>query len=748
MNRDSPHNPGSPASTTATRSTWGSVALAIGVLTAWVALLGAPLSLWDGDGARIISSPRGGILLGGALALTVVAYHGVRDGWAGLTSLRPSPLGAALVLGVLFVSDWLVRGYNLFQAPSIRGEILLGAAVMWLCLRRSATPLLTAAAIATPLFLAWCFTEVAAGRVIFADDHPVFQFRLESLKRHFPMIPFFHPLWNGGIDARDFFATGALNVYLPFSPFIELFDVTTIYNYIVITIVFFLGPLATFSAARLERYPSPVPAIAAVLHITVSLLWYRWALKYGTMGFVVSASLVPLNLALAHLIFARTRELTLPLTALAAASFSLMLCWSLAGIVFIPCIILAVFLAPRLLRKRNVPLLAGILLALNLPWIALFWSVSNVGTFVKAEKATVAAVSEQPTAPDTAPRAFRHKSAGIDFKTGLKSLRESAISTHPLILLMAIPGFFLLRRESRLTFALVSLWLLLLGTIGVALKPQLELDRMLLMLAIIACVPSALALQALFERASGPRRGIIPRGLAALSGGFLLAGPFIVSGIIHNRSLEQYFFADSNVAATADAIKRFGGPGRVLFSGFVLHEFSQGHLAPLVYMTERPLMASSFVHDKWRYEQIFPAHFISQKDTGIRRYLDLYNVTAVFAHEPLWRQYFRDRPAEYTEVWQGGRFVLFERRNVTASYILEGAGTIISQNSNGVRFSLTQPDAVLKFNYFPFLRVPGCTVSPAPIEGPVVFVRLTGCPVDTELELASVDPITRFIHHE
>jgi hypothetical protein len=655
------------------------------------------------------------------------------------------------MLGVLFLSDWLVRGYNLFQGPSIRGEILLGAGVTWFFLRRSFTPVVRCAAFLTPFFLAWCFTDAAAGRVIFSDDHPVFQFRLESLKQNFPSIPFFNPLWNGGFDARDFFATGALNVFVPFSPLLALFDVASVYNIIVIAIVFFLGPIASYGAARLERYAAPAPAIAAILHVTVSLLWYRWALKYGTLGFVVSASLLPLNLALTHLIFSRGRELTRPLMLLAAVSFSLMICWSLAGIVFVPCVLLAAVMAPRLLRKKNVPLLAGLLLGINLPWIALFWSVSNVGSFVQAEKPRLAASAPSAEAATTntpAPRTFRHKSTGFDAKTSLKSLRESAISTHPLVLLFALPGFFLLRRESRLIFGVVALWLLGLGTFGVSLKPQLELDRMLLMLAIIGCLPTGLALAALFERGSGPGRGIIPRGLAALAGGFLLAGPFVVSGILANRSVEHYHFADSTVRETAAAITRHGGTGRTLFSGFVLHEFSQGHLAPLVYATNKPLMASSYVHDKWRYEQIFPAHFIAQKDTGIRRYLDLYNVTAVFAHEPFWRDYWRNRPNEFTEVWRGGRFVLFERTTITPSYFHEGAGAIVAQTSNSVRFTLSTPDAVLRFNYFPFLRVAGCTISPAPIEGPVVFVKVTGCPVGPELELKSVGPITRFWRHE
>jgi len=91
---------------------------------------------------------------------------------------------------------------------------------------------------------------------------------------------------------------------------------------------------------------------------------------------------------------------------------------------------------------------------------------------------------------------------------------------------------------------------------------------------------------------------------------------------------------------------------------------------------------------------------------------------------------------------------MFERLNSHPSYFLKGSGEIIAQVSSGVRFKLAEPEATLKFNYFPFVQVEGCETSGAAIEGGAVFVHLSGCPTGAELTLKSVPPLTRLLHHE
>lgn len=263
----------------------------------------------------------------------------------------------------------------------------------------------------------------------------------------------------------------------------------------------------------------------------------------------------------------------------------------------------------------------------------------------------------------------------------------------------------------------------------------------------VACVPVAGGIRRIFRQTIWTQ-GILHYGAAVTIGGFLFAAPFAVSGILGNRSIEQYFFADDEVALLASAIEDFGGEGRVLFSGFVLHDLSGGHLAPLTFQTSKQMVASSHVHDKWWYQQVIPVEFMKRGDAGIYDFLDLYNVSAVVAHEPKWKDYFRSRPQDFELAWQGKTFSVFRRLHFVSKFFAEGSGRILGVETNQVRFSLETPSAIMKFHYFPFLKVEGCRISPYDITDEIQFIRLDGCPTGTALTLRSVGPLTRLVHHE
>jgi len=362
---------------------------------------------------------------------------------------------------------------------------------------------------------------------------------------------------------------------------------------------------------------------------------------------------------------------------------------------------------------------------------------------VQAEKAptSVTAHEEGPEeqTPVTKTRHFRHRGGSPNLLKSLHILRDSAVTIHPLILFLGIPGICLLSRRSKLFFALTSAWLLFLGTVMVPIKPQLELDRMLLILAMVLTLPTGAVLGAMVVQGErGTWRG---RVVIACVLSFLLVGPFITGSILRNRSVEQYRVASSEVTKIEEAILSFGGAGRVLFTGCVVHELNEGHLAPLVLRTNHPLMASSFVHNLWHYTQIFPYEYISREETGIEEYLDLYNVTAVFAHEPEWRDYFSKRSDRYQEVWRGERFILY-RRASTPSYVLHGEGEV-RQSENKVVVVPKSDRLVLKFNYLPFLRASACRIAPHTLSESVTLIELTNCPVNTPVEIEADLPWKR-----
>lgn len=710
----------------------------LGIVFLLFGVLAGPVAFWDVDHRHIsgrLFVGAGALLLLLSLALAKFKVH--------LLSFAPSTFAIGLLL--VFGSDWLCRGYNLFQGPSIRGELILGAIFTWVALKYRATPqavLILAAVV--PLLLMWCFIKESDGRLLFSDDHASFIYRLQLLKENFPRIPFFNPLWNGGVDARDFFATGALNVFFLLSPLIYLFELREIYNVVVLLLLFVVVPGSVFFAARYEKIAMPGCAIASILALSCSLGWYRWALKYGTLGFITSAALVPLILAFVTSVLSKEESISWGAALLLVVCGTLMLLWTPAGLIFLPVIFLGISSFKRVILK---PLVAPIVLALfllNLPWVLVFWSVSDVSKFITAEQPSYsemhASADSSTTAATPAP-VVKGRKGGISIQKSLKVLRETLLSSNPLTIFFSLPGIFLLKRSRRLVWCLSTAWLFLLGAFISPLKPQLELERMLLVLLLCLAIPAGAALQRLFMEATFPINsrmlGLVKTGGVLLAGGFLLVGPLATGAILRNRTVEQYHFSKEIVSAISNAIVSHGGDGRVLFSGFILHELSEGHVAPLVNFTKRPLMASSPMHSYWRYVDVIPESFLAKEDQGVEEYLDLYNVSAVIAHEKHWTRYFAKHPERFELMWEMERFSLYKRKSSPGTYFLSGLGEVLEQNSHAVKLRLQSEEAVVRYNYFPFLMAAGCKVSPFSAAPDVQLTKLSGCPIGEIITLQS-----------
>jgi hypothetical protein len=580
----------------------------------------------------------------------------------------------------------------------------------------------------------------------------MFLFRLRLLKENFPSIPFWSPLWNAGFDARDFFATGALNAFLLASPLIYLFDVERVYNVIVALFLWALTPACTYVAARLIYRPRTEAATAAMLVMCTGLTWYRWALTYGTMGFLVSSALLPLAIALSIRFISeetpRLRDL-----ALLVAVVTLMLLWSLSGVALIPMAVTALPYTARILRSRRRVLTIILIVAINLPWIMMLWKVSSVGRFLNSETKTVV-VHQTDSASKVDPGAgnlnlpqgstFRHKKSEVSVRKSLDAWQESSGSLNPVILVLAIPALISLSGLARRTFGLVTTWLFLLGTVGVSLKPQLELDRMIVMAAVVVCIPVGRFVVELF-RASPFGRSYTLAG--SIVGAFVFTGPFSVSAILHNRSFDQFHFAEPVVNELSEAIKHHARGGRALFTGCVMHEMSGGHLAPLALWSETPLIASSYAHNIWKYEQPIPKSYMSRKEEGVREFFDHMNATLILAHEQENRRLLASQPELYTERWRGGRFTLFERTNYDSSYVLEGEVSSLSQNQNSVTITPQSDRAVLKFRYFSFLTTsdPSCSIRPYPVAPELELIELNNCPRGREVTIRSIAPRERLL---
>jgi hypothetical protein len=732
------------------------------------AALSGGFSFWDTDLPRIFPSS-GYALIPVAPLLLAVGFWQLR---MKQQFPRLTVEGSAFGLLMVGLSDWICRSLNLLQGPTVRGEILLGAGLTLLLVRYRAWWVVRIFPLLSALLLWGSFMWASAGEPLFSDDHATFFYRLFLLRENFPSIPFYLPLWNSGLDARDFFATGSLNLFFLAQPWIYLFPLESLYNYLVAGVLFLIVPGATYLAGRILAISPLACSLAATIALGSSLTWYRWTLKYGTMGFSVSAALVPLVLALTIRFLSTDRPWRSRDSIILILAVTLVLLWSLSGVLLFPLVLLG-FLSVRIVLSSRQRLLAvAAIVALNLPWMVMFWNVSKVTTFLSAQSepgvtrefglSASASGKEEPSLKDAEkeaaleqttpveagskkPKKFRHKAGSIDLRKALLGARDKAVNTNPLVLFLALPGLFLLPRFARLPFGALLGWLLLIGTVVVPLKPQLELDRALVLAALIAALPAGVAIATLLQSSGGWLKTLTQ----CLVGGFLFATPWSVSGILWNRSLDQYHFREPIVTELTDAINRYGGKGRVVFSGCILHELSFGHLAPLIFGTEKPLVASTHVHNIWTYTQVIPSEFMALGDPGIRQWIDLQNASAVVAHESEWRDYFQARPEEYRERWSRGRFRLYEILNPVESYFVSGAGTITQQTTNAVQFRLAEPAAILKFSYYPFLTVtddhgtPQCNVSRHQVSESLSFVALENCPINTRLNLHSVSPLTR-----
>jgi len=730
--------------------------LPLAALLTLLGLTGGSWHIWSMEHAAII--PSGRYVVAFALILVIIRlvhtvfFKGARPTLSEIADPGVWTLG----LVAIFISGWLCRPYNFFQGPHIRVTLATTTVLTFALSFKNWRRIFSALPALATILAAWTFFKQSGGALLFSDDHAMFLFRLQLLKENFPSIPFWSPLWNGGIDARDFFATGALSPFLLTSPLIYLFPIESIYNVIIALILWVFTPLCGYLAARAYGGERVVAAVTALLATTTSLFWSRWALKYGTVGFIVSSSLIPWVTALG-MRFISEESTTRRERILLVCATTLMLLWSPSGIALLPCAILALPRLPSLARSRKHLAVMAAILALNLPWMAMMWKVSSVGKFLHSEStqssshttnqepgvtaglnATPPPAALSPTPPNT----YRHKAGGLDLKKSLKNWQEAGVSANPLVVVLALPAILAVAGRTRLFIGATYAWLVFLGTVGVSLKPQLELDRMLVIAGLVSAFPIA---QLIVKTFLNVKSCMSRRLTAAIVGGFMVAGPLATSDMLQNRLYDRYTFAGPEVNALSEAIALHSQGGRALFTGCVLHQLSGGHLAPLPFWSQTPLIATSYAHNIWSYEQPIPESFLKAGDSGIRKFFDLMNVTVVLAHEPTWRRYFNERPNEYREQGHFGEFFLYTRTGITPSYLLEGDARALSQNTHSLTFTPLTERVILKFKYLPFLHTSHCAIRPFAASSEVTLIELSGCPVGEAVTVKSITPYERLI---
>lgn len=713
-----------------------SVFSSLGLLFLIVGSIGRAIRFWGTSGEYIFGAGRFPLILGAIFLATGILLRLYQQG-----KVKLSLDYAILALGLLILafSDWFGRPYSFFPLHTLRLELLISFIAGFILFRRSiAMPYLVAAGIC---FLIYTFWTTLSDRLLISDDHATFLFRLKLLKENFPNIPFWHPLWNGGFDARDFFATGALNVFFISLPFIAFLSEPKVYNLIVTWILFVVLPLSTFLGSRIIGLKIPAASTAALLALTSSTLWYKWALIFGTMGFTVSASLLPLVLAYGFRFFRFERDFTFSDLIISLVLVTLMILWSPAGLTLIPFACFGLYYLRSVMKSHKRLILIALVLVINIPWMMMMFKVSKIGAFLDKSKHGAMSYEDEIKPGQKVPEPSLSKKLFVFSKRSVLKLQETLISFNPLLLFLGLPALIASTLPNKKNLQFFCGWLFLLGLAGPIVKPQLELDRMLVVLGILLSIPVADLIVRIIETRdlSFTRRLTVQVILA-----FLLVSPFSASALIGNKTLQKYYTANQDFWRMNELVKEHSHSGRLLFSGCILHELSGGHLAPITLFTGIPLVASTHVHNIWTYTQIIPKNFLESGEPGIERYFDLMNATVIIAHEPFWRDYFTLRPEKYGLVAQVEKFKLFKRIGYESNYFLNGKGEILKQTNNSVTLRPGTDSVVLKFNYFPFLESSACELSSANVVNELYFVKLDKCPVGKEVVIKSVSPVGRF----
>jgi hypothetical protein len=694
------------------------------------ALLLGPVVLLPGTFLEI-GLPRSYLLLVAALLIAASFKEKKQD------LLESLGVSGIIITILFFLSDLSIRPQSYAQTQFPLGlYLILSVATNYLFSKRIGGTIISLAS-ASVLAGFIGFLTTAKNQLIFTDDHPCFLYRLIQLKENFPKIPFYNPLWNGGVEAREFFASGILNVFTVFSPLIYLFEVESVYNFIVLSLLFLVPPILSFISGRVLKLSNLVIGLHVVISLTSSMLWYRWGLSYGTLGFILSMSFLPLNTILLDKILKEEGSLDFFKCILIASSMSLMFLWSLS---ILPILLVCAFSLPQVfkaLKRRHTWVIFALLLLLNGPWASVFYRASGVADFisgghsqVQTQKSGMHDESKFKAAPP------KERNLPVSEKIKINIYRTTSFAS-PFVLFFGILSFFFLNKPEVKIFRPLAGALLFLGLFGPLLKPQLELERMWVVLTLVLSWPAAVFISEHLTKSKNLMAKSAIMGALSLS-------PFWIWQLTTNQTNEKFSLSGDLVEGLKNVIKNESGEGRTLFAGFILHELNEGHVAPLAYWTNKPLIASSYQHDKWKYVDVIPESYRKQKDVGVSKYLDLMNVSLIITHDRHWNKWFSKRPNLFKEIWKEGRFKAFKRIDYKSNYFLSGEGELVNQDGNSFHLKLHSQSAVIKFNYRDFLEANNCEISPHQIDSKTTFIKLDNCRKGEDVLVRSKNIIYRF----
>lgn len=576
------------------------------------------------------------------------------------------------------------------------GGALLLTPSMWAPVRRPARALLLVL-VASMGLAALHLYRGTHGHALYRDDHPSMMFRLWEVSQTLPQLLNYIPYWNAGAVHYAGTACGLNVLGCLFGPLWAHAPVQAVYTPIIGFTFIVLAPLVALAALRIMGASWSAAIIAAVLSLGASRDVFLWLLHFGTVGASFSmVFILPVSACVYRVLWMDKREGWLAVVLV--VSTLVLLAWP-PGALMVAAIGLSALVSLRRWSVRKLGFLglcAVVVLLVHAPVLRLlFGDGAELFAHVLQPRAA-AADGASPSSIDWAL-----------LTQGARDLVHFLRDMNPLLVFLGIGSLILgAPRAVRLWLVPTVLALAVMAGWGSHWKPNLELGRMAIPLALMAIVPASMALGALFESRS-PRLGIVRAAIVAL----LLLTSLTVSRLYAGAGHAPYRVMGPATEGLVDFIRANTPPqGRVAFAGRCVHYYGDnGHVAFLPYLTGHEMMACDYYHfSPHLVEYEYPPRVFRSSLPQEARFEDAYNVCLILAYQGNYIRFFQSDPARYEPLPSAPDGVTAFRVRRTPSMFQVGAGHVRAHfNRIDITLDHAQDEVVVKYAH-----VPGMTVTP------------------------------------
>lgn len=535
------------------------------------------------------------------------------------------------------------------------------------------------------------------GHALYRDDHPSMMFRLWEVSQTLPQLLNYIPYWNAGAVHYAGTACGLNVLGFLFGPLWAHAPVQAVYTPIIGFTFIVLSPLVALAALRIMGASWSAAIIAAVLSLGASRDVFLWLLHFGTVGASFSmVFILPVSACVYRVLWLDKREGWLAVALV--VSTLVLLAWP-PGALMVASIGLSALVSLRRWSIRKLGFLglcAVVVLLVHAPVLRL---LIGDGAELFAHVLQPRAAAAEGASPSS-----------IDWgllTQGARDLVHFLRDMNPLLVFLGFGALVVgAPRSLRLWLMPTILALAIMAGWGSHWKPNLELGRMAIPLALMAIIPASMALGALFESRS-PRLGVVRAAIVAL----LLLTSLTVSRLYAGAGHAPYRIMGPATEQLVDFIRANTPPqGRVAFAGRCVHYYGDnGHVAFLPYLTGHEMMACDYYHfSPHLVEYEYPPRVFRSSLPQEARFEDAYNVCLILAYQGNYIRFFQSDPARYEPLPSAPEGVTAFRVRRTPSMFQVGSGQVRA-HFNRIDVTLDQPQDEVVVKY---AHVPGMTVTP------------------------------------